>query len=101
MAKSQTSKRDEQHEVTRRALIKWSVAAGAARGVSKAKIFEILEKTAGKGVAFAAAESPSARAVGIVAGNGGLAWYQQKWPHYDVARARNPNFAWTFTGQEI
>jgi hypothetical protein len=101
MAKSQTSKRDEQHEVTRRALIKWSVAAGAALGVSRSKIFEILEQTAGKGTAFAAAESATARSVHIVAGNGGLAWCQQMWPHYDVARARDPSQAWAFPGQEI
>jgi hypothetical protein len=101
MAKHPISKRDEPHEVTRRALIKWSVAAGAALGVSRAKIFEILEKTAGKGVAFAASEAKTARFVGISANNGGLAWFQQKWPDYDPARARNPNFAYVFTGQEV
>lgn len=101
MAKHPISKRDEHHEVTRRALIKWSVAAGAALGVSRSKIFEILEKTAGKGTAFAASESATARSVHIVAGNGGLAWFQQMWPHYDIARARNGAFAWTYPGQEI
>ena len=40
MAKSQTSKRDEEHELTRRALMKWSLAAGAALGaaVSRARL---------------------------------------------------------------
>ena len=99
MAKSPFSKRDEQRELTRRALIKWSVAAGAALGVSRSKIFEILEKSAGKDVAFAAAENPTTRSVHIVAGNGGLAWFQLFWPQNDVAAANNPNFAWHKPGQ--
>ncbi|MDQ3366505.1 MAG: hypothetical protein M3680_13850 [Myxococcota bacterium] len=100
MAKSQSSKRDEQREVTRRALIKWSVAAGAALGVSRSKIFDVLESTAGKGVAYAAAENLTARSVHIMAGNGGHAWFQLFWPHYDIAEARNPAFAWHRPGME-
>jgi len=100
MAKSPFTVRDEQREVTRRALIKWTVAAGAALGVSRSKVFEILERTAGKGVAFAAAENITARSVHIMAGNGGLAWFQLFWPHVDVAEARNATFAWHMPGQE-
>ena len=59
MAKSPFSKRDEQYEIGRRALIKWTVAAGAALGISRSKVFEILEGSAGKGIAFAAADSPT------------------------------------------
>jgi hypothetical protein len=94
MAKSQTSQRDEQHALTRRALIKWSVAAGAALGVSRSKIFDILENTAGKGVAFAAAEHATTRSVHIADGNGGGAWYQLFWPQTDIALAANPQFAY-------
>ncbi|HWO23103.1 MAG TPA: hypothetical protein VNO30_30385 [Kofleriaceae bacterium] len=94
MAKSQTSKRDAEHEVTRRALIKWSLAAGAALGVSRAGVFEILERTAGKGLAFAASELPTKRSMHLVAGNGGFAWFQLLFPHTDVALAANPTFAW-------
>lgn len=101
MAKSPFTKRDEQHEVTRRALIKWTVAAGAALGVSRSKVFEILERTAGKGVAFAAAENITARSVHIMAGNGGLAWFQLMWPHNDVAAANNGQFAWHMPGQSM
>jgi len=100
MAKSQTTQRDEQREVSRRALIKWTVAAGAALGVSRSKVFEILERTAGRGTAFAAAENPSARSVHVMAGNGGLAWFQLFWPHVDVAEARNATFAWHRPGME-
>jgi hypothetical protein len=94
MAKTKTSERDEKRELTRRALIKWSVAAGAALGVGRHKIFEILEKTAGKDLAFAAAQNPTTRSVHIVAGNGGLAWFGLFWPQNDIAAAMNPQFAW-------
>jgi hypothetical protein len=87
MAKTPIAKRDEHHELTRRALIKWSVAAGAALGVSRAKIFEILERAAGRDTAFAAAENPTHRSVHLVAGNGGLAWFTAFWPHNDIAAA--------------
>ncbi len=101
MAKSRTTLRDEKHELTRRALIKWSVAAGAALGVSRSKVFDILEGTAGKGLAFAAAENPTTRSVHLVAGNGGLAWFQLFWPQVDVAKANNANFAWHKPGQAM
>ena len=94
MAKSQTSKRDEEHELTRRALIKWSLAAGAALGVSRAGVVEILEKTAGKGLAFAAAEPLTARNIHMIWNNGGLAWATLLVPHPDIALANNPQFAW-------
>ena len=101
MAKSKTTQRDEQRELTRRALIKWSVAAGAALGVSRSKVFDILEGTAGKGVAFAAAENATTRSVHIVAGNGGLAWFQLFWPQVDIAKANNNGFAWHKPGQAM
>jgi hypothetical protein len=101
MAKSPFSKRDEQREITRRALIKWSVAAGAALGVSRSKIFEILERTAGKEVAMAASANPTARSVHIIAGNGGAAWFQLLWPHNDIAAAADPNFAWHRPGESM
>lgn len=94
MAKSKTTQRDEQRQLTRRALIKWSVAAGAALGVSRSKVFDILEGTAGKGLAFAAADNAVTRSVHIVAGNGGLAWFGLLWPQVDIAMAGNANFAW-------
>ena len=100
MAKSKTSQRDEKHELTRRALIKWSVAAGAALGVSRTKIFEVLERTGGSGVAYAASASATTRSVHLAAGNGGLAWFQTLWPQVDIAKARNPNFAWQRIGME-
>jgi len=94
MAKTPFAKRDEEREVTRRALIKWTVAAGAALGVSRGKIIEILEKTAGKETAFAAAENASTRSVHICAGNGGLSWFTLLFPQVDYVKANDPNISY-------
>jgi len=99
MAKSPFAKRDENEELSRRALIKWTVAAGAALGVSRGKIMEILEGTAGKSVAYAASSSLTCRSVHLVAGNGGLAWFQLLWPQVEVGLANNNNFAYHLPGQ--
>jgi hypothetical protein len=99
MARTKTSQRDEHHVVTRRALIKWSLAAGAALGVSRSRICEILERSAGKGVAFAA-ESKTNRLVSLACGNGGLSHFQLFWPQVDVALAHDPRFAWHRVGKE-
>ena len=93
-------KRDQDREIGRRALIKWSLAAGAALGVSRSNICSILEKTAGKGVAMAAGTLHNKRSVHIRAGNGGLAWFQLMWPHNAIAAAHNTTFAWHKIGQE-
>ncbi len=100
MAKSQTSKRDEQRHMTRRALIKWTVAAGAALGVSRSKIFEIIEGSADKELAFAAAAATTTRSVSLVAGNGGLSWYTLFWPHNDIAAGATSSndLAWQSPG---
>jgi len=99
VANNPFAKRDHQHELSRRALIKWSLAAGAALGVSRGKIFEILEGTAGKGVAFAAATNPTMRSVHLVGGNGGLAWCQLLWPQVEVALANSSTFSYHRPGQ--
>lgn len=94
MAKSPFTKRDEQRDITRRALIKWSVAAGAALGVSRASVFDILEKTGGKDLAFAASDNAMARSVHVVAGNGGLAWFTLLWPQTEIAMSGSNTFSY-------
>jgi hypothetical protein len=79
---------------SRRSLIKWSLTAGAALGVSRAVVLEVLEKTSGKDVAFAAAENPTRRSISLIAGTGGLAWFTLLWPQADVALAANPALSW-------
>jgi hypothetical protein len=99
MAKHPLTKREEKRELNRRALIKWSVAAGAALGVSRSRIFDILEGAGGRELAYAASANPTTRSVHIVAGNGGLAWFTQLWPHNDIAAANSSTLAWNFPGQ--
>ena len=99
MAKSKTTERDEQRELSRRALIKWSLAAGAALGVSRSRIAEVLDKTAGQGVAEAATEKPACSSVHLMAGNGGLAWHQLLFPHHEIAMSGNATFAYHKPGQ--
>jgi len=102
MAKSQVSKRDEQREVSRRALIKWSVAAGAALGVSRTRVFEVLEKTSGKGIAQAAATRTARTSVHFDLGNGGIARMTQLLPFPAIAaNTGNPNNSWGFPGQDV
>src|SRR5436190_8190182 len=84
---SKTSKRDQDREITRRALIQWSLAAGAALGVTRAGVLNVLEGTAGRGIAEAAGAMPVKRSVHIRAVNGALAWFQLLWPHNDIALA--------------
>ena len=94
MAKTPMAKREEEREVTRRALIKWTVAAGAALGVSRGKIIEILEKTAGKETAFQAASNKTTRSVHICAGNGGLSWFTLLFPQVDIIQANDANLSY-------
>ena len=93
------TRRDERRELSRRSLIKWSLAAGAAVGLSRWQVFEILERSGGKALAQDAACLPTNRSVHLVAGGGGLAWFQLLWPHNDVAAAGNDRFAFHAPGQ--
>ncbi len=93
--------RDTARDVGRRDLIKLALATGAAYGLSHWRVLEVLEGTAGVALAQEAACVGTNRSVHIVAGSGGFAWFQLLWPHVDVARARNDNFAWHAIGEEM
>ena len=91
-----TTKREAQRHISRRSLIKWSLAAGAALTVPRWKVFEVLERSGGKALAAEAACMPTNRSVHVVAGIGGFAWFQLLWPHNDVAAAAPGNGAIAF-----
>jgi hypothetical protein len=96
------NKRDHEQDLSRRALIKWGLAAGATLGVSRSRICEVLEKTAGKGVAYAAEDAGAGFSITINAGNGGLSNWQLLWPHVDIAK-NSPNrgaIAWAYSAAE-
>jgi hypothetical protein len=94
--------RDRSRELTRRALIKYSLAAGAALGVSQRRILEVLERHGGRGIAEAAAASPTKRSVHIRGVNGGIAWFTLLWPHNAIAAAAgtNPVTTWPFAAAQ-
>ncbi len=94
------SDRDERRGIGRRALIRWSVATGAALGLPLWKVFEVLEGSGGKALAADATCATTNRSVHIVAGNGGFAWFQLLWPHNDVAAAGNAMFAFHAPGMQ-
>jgi hypothetical protein len=90
------SRRDRDREVTRRALIQWSLAAGAALGIHRAGVLDALERAAGPSVAHAAAATTTKRSIHLRGVVGGLAWFQLLWPHNDIALARDGNAQFPF-----
>ena len=96
-----TNARDEKRMLGRRSLIKMAFATGAAYGLSHSKVLEVLAGASGTALADEASCMGTNRSLHIVAGSGGFAWFQLLWPHVDVARARNDNFAWHAVGEEV
>lgn len=86
-------------ELSRRSLIKWGLFAGAALGLSRWKVYEVLEDAVSPEVAAEAACQPTNRSVHIAAGTGGFAWYQLLWPHNDVVAGGNQGAAFHAFGQ--
>src|SRR5262245_38773443 len=100
MFKRKKTPKHEVRELGRRDLIKWSLYAGAALGLARWKVYEVLEDTVGTAVAADAACHPTNRSIHIVAGTGGFAWFQLLWPHNDIAAAGNPDFAFHAPGEQ-
>ncbi len=90
--------KDSRFLASRRELIKWAAFTGAALGLPRWKVFEVLEASGGTALAAEAACAPTNRSVHLVAGNGGFAWFQLLWPHNDVAAAANGQFAFHAPG---
>ena len=81
--------RDQERELTRRALIQWSLAAGAALGVSQSRVLDILERTAGHAHRRSRDRDARRSARSTFAPvDGGLAWFTLLWPHNDIAARR-------------
>tara|TARA_R110002096_G_scaffold436100_1_gene667687 strand:+ start:52277 stop:53674 length:1398 start_codon:yes stop_codon:yes gene_type:complete len=101
MSKS-SDKKEYARMVSRRSLVKWSVAAGAAMGLKPWQVFEALEGSGAGGVAMAAGAAchSTNRSVHIIGGTGGFAWFQLLWPHNDIAAAGNANFAFHAPGEQ-
>jgi hypothetical protein len=95
-----STKRDREVSMSRRSLIKYTAYLGAALGVPRWKVFEVLEKAGGAALAADAACAVTNRSVHLIAGNGGFAWFQLLWPHNDIAAANNAAFAFHAPGQQ-
>ncbi|HVV88455.1 MAG TPA: hypothetical protein VHE35_35675 [Kofleriaceae bacterium] len=92
------NKTDKQ-ELSRRSLIKWSLFAGAALGIGRSKVYQVVEDTFGREAAAEASCLVTNRSVHIAAGTGGFAWYQLLWPHNDVVAGGNQSAAFHAFGQ--
>ena len=78
---------------SRRDFIKYSVALGAALGLGRTKVFNVLGDLGGVALADEAACAPTNRSVHIIGGSAGFAWFELLWPQIDIALANNPAFA--------
>ena len=84
----------------RRSFLKWCTAAAATLGLERSGMLNVLSETAGVAAADALTLNMR-RFIGMVAGNGGFAWFQLLWPHLDVAKGTDPNYAFHALGQAI
>lgn len=82
----------------RRRFLKWCTAAAAVMGLERTGMLNVLSGTAGVAAADALTLHMR-RFIGIVAGNGGFAWFNLIWPHVDVAKGTDPNYALHAMGQ--
>lgn len=89
-------KKEERRDLSRRALIGWMTAAGAALSVPLWKVWEIIEGTHGTAWAQDASCIPTNRAVIADFGVGSLSWMTQVFPVYDVGQNGSGNVSYLF-----
>ena len=80
----------------RRTFLKWFGAAGAALGLERSKVLDVLAGHGG--VALADACGAANRSVHIIGGNGSFAWFQLLWPHNEVALPTNAGKGFAYLG---
>ncbi len=82
----------------RRNFLRWTTAMGAVFALDRAKVLDVIADSAGTAMADDACAATN-RSVHLVAGDGGFAWFQLLWPHVQIAKANNDNFAFHANGQ--
>ena len=92
-----TSMRDLRGD-SRRNFLRWIGAAGAAFALERSKLLNFLLDEGGSAMADPAACATTNKSVHIVGGNGSFAWFQLLWPHLEVAKAMNGDFAYHAPG---
>src|SRR4051794_29743930 len=83
----------------RRNFLRWATTAGAVLALDRAKVLDVIADTGGSALADDSSCAATNRSVHIVAGDGGFSWFQLLWPHLDVARSNNQNYAFHAFGK--
>jgi len=83
----------------RRHFLRWTAAIGAVLALDRAKVLNVIADSAGTAMADDAACANTNRSVHLVAGDGGFSWFQLLWPHVEIAKANNDNFAFHANGK--
>ncbi len=83
----------------RRDFLRWSATVAAVLGLERARFLNVVSDTAGTALADQVACPTTNRSVHLVAGNGGLAWFQLLFPHTDVALNGGNNAAFHALGK--
>ena len=84
---------------SRRSFLKWTCAAGAALGLERSHLLNVINDTAGVAMADTASCAATMRSVHVIGGNGGFAWFQLLWPNVEIAQSNNNAFAYHAFGQ--
>jgi len=77
---------------SRRTFLKLTTAFGAALGLDRAGILNVIADVGGNALAQSATKK-TRPSIHLVTGNGGFAWFQLLWPHTEIADSGNNNFA--------
>lgn len=85
---------------SRRNFLRWMTTAGAVLALDRAKVLDVIAGSAGSEMADASCGVTN-RSIHLVAGDGGFAWFQLLWPHVEIAKANNDNFAFHAPGQAV
>ncbi len=83
---------------SRRRFLKFASAVGAGLAVSRTDVLNYIADTGGHALADECVKRN--RSVHLIGGNGGIAWFQLLWPHNEIAKSGNGNFAFHAMGKE-
>lgn len=86
---------------SRRNFLKFASAVGAAVALDRSEVLNVIADSGGHALADAAGCSETNRSISLVAGQGGFAWFQLLFPHIEVAKANNNNFAFHAFGNTV
>ncbi len=82
---------------SRRGFLKFASAVGAALAVERSDVLNFIADSGGHAMADECVKRN--RAIHLIGGNGGIAWFQLLWPHNEIAKSGNGNFAFHAMGK--